>query len=161
VEPPAPDAASSIYRRFFIAGIAVVLTAGASWGAWLLLRLGLEGSFGAISPHDVNAHGHAQIFGWIGLFVMGFAYQAFPRFKHSALRRPWLALATFPIYVSGVILRTLGEAFHPSALALSAGLAGAALELIAILTFAWVIAETSVAPRRDGVSPYPYGSRRG
>ena len=155
-EPSAPDPASSIYRRFFIAGIAVVLTAGASWGAWLLLHLGLEGSFGAISPRDVNAHGHAQIFGWVGLFVMGFAYQALPRFKHSALRRPWVALATFPVYVSGLILRTLGEAFHPSALAFAAGLAGATLEIIAILTFGWIIAETLLAPtaRRSASDRY-------
>jgi hypothetical protein len=142
----APDPAGSIYRRFFIAGIAVVLTAGASWGAWLLLRLGMEGSFGALSPHDVNAHGHAQVFGWVGLFVMGFAYQAFPRFKHSSLRRPRVALATFPLYVSGLVLRTLGEAFHPSAIAFAAGFLGGALEVVAILVFAWIIAETLLAP---------------
>ena len=24
--------------------------------------------------HDINAHGHAQIFGWIGTFVIGIGY---------------------------------------------------------------------------------------
>src|SRR5262249_15122211 len=90
--PPVPAAqtatprpADVIYRPFFRAGIVVVLTLGAAWGAWLLLRIGLEGSFAAAGLHEVNAHGHAQIFGWVGLFVMGFAYQAFPRFKHTDL----------------------------------------------------------------------------
>src|SRR5262245_57109608 len=82
---PAVDLADTIYRRFFKAGIAVTLTAGAAWGALLLITIGLKGSFTAISIFDVNAHGHAQIFGWVGLFVMGFAYQAFPRFKHTSL----------------------------------------------------------------------------
>ena len=77
--------ADTIYRPFFKAGIAVVLSLGAVWGAYLLLRIGLTGSFTAAGLHEVNAHGHAQIFGWVGLFVMGFAYQAFPRFKHASL----------------------------------------------------------------------------
>ena len=44
---------------------------GAAWGALLLLRIAASGSFVSISLQEVNAHGHAQIFGWIGLFVMG------------------------------------------------------------------------------------------
>ncbi|HOQ87410.1 MAG TPA: DUF1858 domain-containing protein, partial [Phycisphaerae bacterium] len=31
-----PSVADAIYRRFFTAGIVLVLTAGATWGAWLL-----------------------------------------------------------------------------------------------------------------------------
>src|SRR5262245_25019666 len=83
----APDShpEDAIYRPFFRAGIVMVLTLGAAWGAYLLLRIGLSGSFRAAGLHEVNAHGHAQIFGWVGLFVMGFAYQAFPRFKHTSL----------------------------------------------------------------------------
>src|SRR5262249_55926938 len=43
-EPDAPDPAAgpadAIYRPFFKAGILVVLSLGAAWGAWLLLRIG-------------------------------------------------------------------------------------------------------------------------
>ena len=80
--------ADSIYRPFFRAGIAVVLTLGAAWGVILLLRIAWSGSFTAATLQEVNAHGHAQIFGWVGLFVMGFALQAFPRFKHTSLAHP-------------------------------------------------------------------------
>ena len=38
-----PGAADAIYRPFFKAGIAVVLTLGAVWGAYLLLRIALVG----------------------------------------------------------------------------------------------------------------------
>jgi len=95
----------SIYRRFFKAGIVVILTAGAVWGAVLLLRIAFTGSFTALSIHEINAHGHAQIFGWVGLFVMGFAYQAFPRMKHTSLWRPDLANMTFYLMVFGVFAR--------------------------------------------------------
>src|SRR5262245_22172413 len=46
-EMTAPRPADSIYRPFFKAGIVIVLTLGAAWGAWLLLRIGLGGSFTA------------------------------------------------------------------------------------------------------------------
>ena len=78
-----------------------MLTLGAVWGAYLLLQIGLTGSFSAAGLHEINAHGHAQIFGWVGLFVMGFAYQAFPRFKHTSLAYPHLALATFVMMLVG------------------------------------------------------------
>ena len=50
----------TIYRPFFKAGIAVVLTLGAAWGAYLLLQIALTGRFAAAGCHEVNAHGHAQ-----------------------------------------------------------------------------------------------------
>src|SRR5262245_29154208 len=101
--------ADTIYRRFFKAGIATTLTAGAVWGALLLITIGLKESFTAISIFVLNAHGHTQIFGWVGLFVMGFAYQAFPRFKHTSLWYPRLAVLTFYLLVTGSLLRVLRE----------------------------------------------------
>jgi hypothetical protein len=106
---PRPSLADWIYRPFFQAGILVVLTLGAAWGAYLLLRIGLNGSFRAAGLHEVNAHGHAQIFGWVGLFVMGFAYQAFPRFKHTTLVCPWLALASLGLMLAGITGRSVAE----------------------------------------------------
>src|SRR5437764_13556892 len=98
--------ADAIYRPFFKAGIAVVLTLGAVWGAYLLLRIGLMGHFAAAGLHEVNAHGHAQIFGWVGLFVMGFAYQAFPSFKQSTLAFPRLARASLGVTPVGIVGRS-------------------------------------------------------
>lgn len=132
----------AIYRRFFKAGIVVVMTAGAVWGAVLLLRIGFQGSFTALSVHEINAHGHAQIFGWVGLFVMGFAYQAFPRIKHTQLWRPGLANLTFYLMVFGVFARALGEPlFHMPmfrGLAVAANLA----EIVAIGLFITIIVKT-------------------
>ncbi len=149
--PPATDAlarsgaemlADSIYRRFFLAALAVVMTAGATWGALLLLRIGAVGSFTALSVHDVNAHGHAQIFGWVGLFVMGFAYQAFPRMKHTSLWRPGLANLSFYLMLFGILARAVGEPLHAvggmRALALLAG----AAEITAIGLFVTIIVQT-------------------
>ena len=149
------ELADSIYRRFFKAGIVVVMTAGAVWGAILLLRIGFKGSFTALSLHEINAHAHAQIFGWVGLFVMGFAYQALPRIKHTNLWRPDLANVTFYLMIFGVFARVLGEPlFHLPMfrwLAVAANLA----EIAAIGLFITIILTTLLSSgkrleRHDG-----------
>jgi hypothetical protein len=135
--------ADGIYRPFFLAGIAVVLTLGAVWGAYLLVRIALAGRFTAVGLHEVSAHGHAQIFGWVGLFVMGFAYQAFPRFKHTTLRHPALAWASFGLMLAGLTARSV---LGPAADGLDplgwAAVVASAAEVAAAGLFAFVIVVT-------------------
>jgi hypothetical protein len=143
VPAPATMLADTIYRPFFKAGIAVVLTLGAAWGAYLLVRIALAGKFTAAGLHEINAHGHAQLFGWVGLFVMGFAYQAFPRFKHAALAHPRLALASLWLMVMGLVARCLLEPLAgPESWLATAAVTASALEVVAIALFVWVIVET-------------------
>jgi hypothetical protein len=135
--------ADNIYRAFFKAGICVVLTLGATWGMIMLLRIAWSGSFAPAGVHEVNAHGHAQIFGWVGLFVMGFAYQAFPRFKHTSLAHPQWAYASLWLMVSGLVLRSILQvmaAWQPSFI--PAAIFASVVEIGAILIFAYVIGTT-------------------
>jgi hypothetical protein len=144
-----PTAADAIYRPFFKAGTLVTLTAGATWGAYLLWRIAARGSFTAAGLHEVNAHGHAQIFGWVGLFVMGFAYQAFPRFKHTALSHPRVAFVSLWLMLTGTVGRSVLEPLaRPGSWEATAAVAAAALEVVAICLFAGVIAATW---RRSGL----------
>ena len=86
---------------------------------------------------------HAQIFGWVGLFVMGFAYQAFPRFKHTTLACPWLAAMTLVGMVIGVVGRSITQPLVASIPELwSLAVAASALEVFAIVTFAALILAT-------------------
>ncbi len=140
---PGGWSADGIYRPFFLAGIAVVLTLGAVWGAYLLVRIAVAGKFTAVGVHEVNAHGHAQIFGWVGLFVMGFAYQAFPRFKHTSLRFPGLAWLSFGLMLAGVVARSLLEPLADGNGPLAwAAVAASAVEVVAIGLFVFGIAAT-------------------
>jgi len=139
----APSPADTIYRPFFKAGIVVTLSLGAVWGAYLLLRIAVSGSFTAAGLHEVNAHGHAQIFGWVGLFVMGFAYQAFPRFKHTTLSHPKLALASLVLMLAGILGRSVLEPLADAlAWAGPAAVAASTLEIAAIVLFVGILAAT-------------------
>jgi hypothetical protein len=140
---PNTDQADTIYRRFFKAGIAVALSLGAVWGAYLLLRIAFAGRFDEVGLHEVNAHGHAQIFGWVGLFVMGFAYQAFPRFKHTTLACPQFALISWVLMLAGVIGRSAFEPWVADApWTRVPALTGSLFEIVAVLLFAFVVVRT-------------------
>jgi hypothetical protein len=144
----------TIYRRFFLGGIILILTAGATWGAWLLWQIGFAGKFTGISIHAVNAHGHAQIFGWVGLFIMGFAYQAFPRIWHTTLVAPRLAAAAFSWMAIGLIIRTIGMTFAGSgSWTLPLAIGGGVLEIVAVLVF---VTQILLTFKRSDAKVTPY-----
>jgi len=136
--------ADYIYRRFFKAGIAVVLTVGALWGAVNLLEIALRRNFLLLHlVPAIHAHAHAMIFGWCGLFVMGFAYQSFPRFKHTTLWRPDLANLTFYFMLTGIGARIGAELLAPDVLGLALGAVASATELATIGLFIAIILRTA------------------
>ncbi len=149
-----PDIADTIYRRFFSSAIFVILTVGATWGAWLLWRIGFEASFTGVSLNEINAHGQAQVFGWMGLFMMGFAYQAFPRFWHTTLAKPPLAVLSFVLMLVGVLTASIGTALagHWTYSLLSAE-TGSLMELAAVAIFSGQILATW---RQSGKTLEPY-----
>ncbi|MGE5234841.1 MAG: DUF542 domain-containing protein [Acidobacteriota bacterium] len=142
---PAPERplADRLWRRFFLAGIAVTLTAGASWGAILLLDIAIHHSFTAPTIFAINAHAQAQIYGWVGLFIMGFAYQAFPRFWGTTLARPRVAAAALVPVVGGIALRAVAEPLHDLPAMHTIAVLASALQLAGVLTFAFVIVATA------------------
>ena len=143
-----------IYRRFFKAGVAVVLTVGCLWGAINLLQIAIGKNF--LQLHllsSIHAHAHAMIFGWVGMFVMGFAYQSFPRFKNTTLWRPRLANLSFYLLGAGIIAGMTAEVLLPTPLSfLFGGLSGAA-EISAVVIFMLVLYRTA----RQSIEPHnPY-----
>jgi NnrS protein len=149
--PTSTVADRSLYRPFFVAGIAAVLTIGASWGLWLLWQIGASGRFTGASILQVNAHGHAQVFGWVGLFVMGFGYQMVPALWQRRLRAPRLVPLVFGAMVAGVGIRTVAMTGGGGAPAMAAVMFGGALEILAIAAFVvqlGLTARASLAPRQ-------------
>jgi hypothetical protein len=90
----------------------------------------------------------------MGFFIMGFAYQAFPRFWHTTLAKPSLAVATFWTLLAGVLAASVGQALvgYSQVAPYLAGL-GAGFELLAVLTFVFQIARTF---RASGKPLEPY-----
>jgi uncharacterized protein involved in response to NO len=135
-----PSIADTIYRPFCLAGIATVLTLGCVWGAINLFTIGIRESFNAVSYSWVLAHGHAMVFGFVGFFIMGFAYQAVPRFKHAALWQPRLAFSSLPLMVAGIVLQTVAHLLSPPSLSLE--VLASAIQITAVVIFIGVMIQT-------------------
>ena len=135
----------SIYRRFFKAGMAIVLTVGCLWGAINLLQIALGKNF--LNLHllpSIHAHAHAMIFGWVGMFVMGFAYQSFPRFKNTSLWRPQLANLSFYLLAAGIACGLIAEMMSPALVSLALGAMSAACEITAVILFLTILYRTAL-----------------
>lgn len=94
---------------FFAAALVIALTFGAGLGALVLAARHLP--WPALSTAALEAarlvHGHAQVFGFATLFVMGVAYHALPRMSGTALAHVRLARATLWLQTGGVVLLAL------------------------------------------------------
>src|SRR5579885_2793955 len=131
-----------LWRRFFKFGI-VFGSIGWAFGAVNLAYIAFRRSYFELPIPVILSHAHIQIFGWVGLFVMGFAYQAFPRFKHTSLGQPRLAVASLVLMLAGIVGRSVGEplaaAWGPAG---PIAVASALLEVAAIVLFVGVILAT-------------------
>ena len=59
---------------YVVTGLLFMLLPGTFLGVWNLISISNRHALAALSAAWLQAHGHAQIFGWIGTFVIGIGY---------------------------------------------------------------------------------------
>jgi len=151
---PAPAAAAGQNRRFvpfLLASLAVTLSFGATLGMINLVRL-TTAWWGGLPRPSVWAHAYAQVFGFVGLFVMGIAYHVMPRFASTTLREPRLVAASFWLQLAGV-LSIAGAFLGPPAAERVLWMAGSGGLLAAAICFAASVSSTLASGRR-GPEPF-------
>lgn len=150
----APGPGDVIYRRFFKAGILTMFSFGCMLGAINLAIMAARGELASLDMRAVTwAHAHAQVAGWVTFFVMGFAYQAIPRFKFTTLWQPVLASRSLFVMAAALTVRTLADLWSANpAWALAGKIAGAG-ELAVVVTFVVIIART-IRRSPNPVEPY-------
>jgi hypothetical protein len=105
--------AQLVHRSFIASALAVTLSLGAGWGALLLFEIGWRGRFDAIPAGHVVAHGAAQLWGFVGLFVVGIALRYLPMSSggpRTVLAFSRLLLVTFLAGVVGGFVWALAPA---------------------------------------------------
>jgi len=151
--PTAKDFAhENLYRRFLKAAMLFTFTGGAALGAWALITMAVRGQLGGLGRGVIQVHGHYQLFGWVGLFVVGIAYHILPRLTGVPLPSYRAAAASFLLLVGGTILRT-AQALDPSAVRSTLLVGGALAELAGCGIFFWIVTRIlSAQPGR--LQPY-------
>ncbi|GJQ58409.1 MAG: DUF1858 domain-containing protein [Candidatus Scalindua sp. AMX11] len=135
-----------VYEKFLKAAILMTLTIGVTFGAALLTHIGMKKDFQTGFHSIVQVHGHAQLFGWVGLCIIGFAYYIVPRVKNTELNHSELTTTSFWLMIIGNILRIVAQPFSNETINVILPISGL-LECAAILTFAFIIFSTVLASK--------------
>jgi uncharacterized protein involved in response to NO len=126
-------ALSRVLMAYIGAGLLFMLVPGTFLGVWNLLQVSSRESVGLVSQAWLQAHGHAQIFGWIGTFILGIGFYSLPKLRGGsgpALGAAWTCWTT---WIAGVALRWTANVYGVQWRVLLP--VSAVLELLAFLIF--------------------------
>ena len=104
-------ALARLLMAFISSGLFFMLFPGTFLGAWNLLQISGRESVASVSSAWLQAHGHAQVFGWVGSFILGIGFYSIPRLRgatSSSFRRAWVCWAMWTV---GVALRWISNVY--------------------------------------------------
>jgi hypothetical protein len=103
---------SRLLMFYISGGLLFMLLPGTFLGVWNLISISGRRAAESISPSWIQAHGHAQVMGWIGSFILGIGYYSIPKLRQGA--RPFalsLAWASGVLWMTGVSLRWFANVY--------------------------------------------------
>ena len=74
-------ALSRLLTLYICTGLTFMLLPGTFLGVWNLITISTHRSTQTVSAAWIQAHGHAQIFGWIGTFILGIGFYSIPKLR--------------------------------------------------------------------------------
>lgn len=96
---------SRLLMVYVTSGLVFMLLPGTFLGVWNLLQISGNESAGSVSPAWLQAHGHAQVFGWIGSFILGIGFHSIPK-RRGAMKPPITAAwVCWFAWTTGVAMR--------------------------------------------------------
>lgn len=90
---------------YIAVGLLFMLVPGTLLGVWNLLDISTAHASNSAQPAWIQAHGHAQLFGWVLTFILGIGFYVLPNYRRVASSRfveGWLCLF---LWSTGVFLR--------------------------------------------------------
>lgn len=144
------------YAPFVAGAIFFGLGLGFPLGILIAHALAQQGTLDGHLPQVLQLHGHLQLQGWFGLFVMGMGYRLVARFTAVHVRPPWLVPLTFVLMAGGLALRALSQPWAGDAPYAGLFAASATMEAAAALVFAASIIRSLLRgrPERFVYSPF-------
>lgn len=94
-----------LVTAFIAIGMLFMLLPGTFLGVWNLIGISQQHSLDNLSPAWLQAHGHAQMFGWIGSFILGIGFYSLTKMQSRLafpVRSAWTSLV---VWTLGITLR--------------------------------------------------------
>jgi hypothetical protein len=126
-----------LLAAFVLTGLFYMTFPGTVLGVWNLVGISSERELAAIPAAWIQAHGHAQFFGWVGTFIVGISLYTLPKFRGSLCRSIPVGWVVWAMWSAGVGLRWLAgvqRVMHQWEFGLAA-----ALEFAAALLLVWQV----------------------
>src|SRR5579864_7928441 len=121
---------SSMLRAWIVSGLFFMALPGTLLGFSNLMAISAHHGLGTLPAAWMEGHGHAQMFGWIGSFILGIGFYSQPAHGRSVLRLP---VSCYLFWTSGVAMRWFANIYGwhwRTLLPVSAG-----FELVAVILF--------------------------
>ncbi len=119
-EPTKPAVPISIAREqhlikllmtYLVTGILFMVLPGTFLGVWNLFAISNAQSATSVPAAWIQAHGHAQLFGWIGSFILGIGFYSIPNLRRVSAWSFWDGWLVWALWTVGVALRWLTDVY--------------------------------------------------
>jgi uncharacterized protein involved in response to NO len=94
-----------IVIAFIASGMLFMLLPGTFLGVWNLIGISQQHASGSISSTWLQAHGHAQIFGWIGSFILGIGFYSLTKMQGTLTFPARAGWTVWALWTLGVTMR--------------------------------------------------------
>lgn len=94
-----------LVTAYVVAGLAFLLLPGTFLGVWNLISISGRHSLATLPAAWMQAHGHAQIFGWIGTFILGIGYYSLSKMGGAGPASAARGWVSFVCWTAGAALR--------------------------------------------------------
>lgn len=102
---------SRMLMTYIVTGLIFMLLPGTFLGVWNLIKISSHEAAESISPAWIQAHGHAQLFGWVGTFILGIGFYSIPKLRKLKPFALWEAWVCWAFWLVGVTTRWLSNIY--------------------------------------------------
>jgi uncharacterized protein involved in response to NO len=90
---------------YVVTGLLFMLLPGTFLGVWNLLSISAQHRVSSLPPGWLQAHGHAQIFGWLGTFILGIGFYSLSKMGNLPAFAVFRGWTCFILWSAGVAMR--------------------------------------------------------
>ena len=102
---------SRMLITYIFTGLVFMLLPGTFLGVWNLIKISNREAADSIAPAWIQAHGHAQLFGWVGTFILGIGFYSIPKLRKLTPFALWEGWLCWALWVVGVTTRWLSNIY--------------------------------------------------
>jgi len=95
----------ALIEAFLVTGLLFMLLPGTFLGVWNLIGISRRQALNALSPAWLQAHGQAQVFGWVGSFILGIGFYSLTKMQSTRTFPAGKGWAAWGLWTCGVALR--------------------------------------------------------